>query len=223
MDFLSRSSWYPELSGEQKARVQNDCFDRSYHAGATVCHRGDPADHWLAVVSGMIKVDTASSAGRAVTFAGVPAGSWFGEGAVLKEEPRPYSVVAIRDSRLAFVPRATFFWLLDHSSQFSRYVIDQLNARCGYYVGLVHNLRLHEASARVAFCLAEMFNQQLYPVTDKILALSQEELGRLSGLSRQNTNRALREMVDAGLITLEYGSIRILDLDALRRFAHVGD
>jgi len=223
VDFLSRSPWYPNLSGEQKARVRSDCFDRSYHAGSTVCHRGDPADHWLAVVDGIIKVDTASSAGRTVTFAGVPAGSWFGEGAVLKEEPRPYSVVAVRDSRLAFVPRSTFLWLLDHSSQFSRYVIDQLNARCGYYVGLVHNLRLHEASARVAFCLAEMFNQQLYPATDRILGLSQEEIGRLSGLSRQNTNRALRDLADAKLIAVEYGAIQIMDLGALRRFAHLGD
>ncbi|MFM0306049.1 helix-turn-helix domain-containing protein, partial [Paraburkholderia sediminicola] len=100
---------------------------------------------------------------------------------------------------------------------------DQLNARCGYYVGLVANLRLQKASARVAFCLAELFNPQLFGVTDLMLGLSQEEIGRLSGLSRQNTNRALHELVDAGLLTIEYGSVRILDLTGLRNFAHSED
>jgi CRP-like cAMP-binding protein len=221
--FLLQAPWYANLTWEQKTRVMRDSFDRSYDAGTVACHRGDPADHWLGVMEGIVKVDTASREGRVITFAGLPAGSWFGEGAVLKDAPRPYSVVAIRDSRLAFVPKSTFLWLLEQNHSFSRYVIDQLNARCGYYVGLVHNLRLHEASARVAFCLAALFNQQLYPATDKTLGFSQEEIGRLSGLSRQNTNRAIRELEEAGLVAAEYGAIQILDLEALRRFAHSGD
>jgi CRP/FNR family transcriptional regulator, cyclic AMP receptor protein len=82
---------------------------------------------------------------------------------------------------------------------------------------------LQKASARVAFCLAELFNPQLFSVTELTLGLSQEEIGRLSGLSRQNTNRALRELADAGLLVIEYGSVRILDLAGLRGFAHAED
>jgi len=221
--FFESSAWFEYLTPQEKARVMADSFEKHIVAGGTACHRGAAADHWLGVVEGIIKVDTASACGRAITFAGVPAGAWFGEGAVLKNEPRQYSVVALKDSRVAYVPKDTFLWLLEHNHTFSRYVIDQLNARCGYYVGLVHNLRLHEAAGRVAFCLAELFHRQLYPVTDRTLGLSQEEIGRLSGLSRQNTNRALRELADAGMIAMEYGAIHILDLDGLRQFAHMGD
>lgn len=221
--FLRESAWYAVLTDEEKTRVSGDAFERACSAGAVACHRGEPADHWLGVMEGMVKVDTASACGRAVTFAGVPAGSWFGEGAVLKSEMRQYDVVAIKDCRIAYVPRKTFLWLLERNHRFSRYVIDQLNARCGYYVGLVHNLRLHEAAARVAFCLAELFHQQLYPATERTLALSQEELGKLSGLSRQNTNRALRELAELGMIEMEYGAIVVVDLDRLRQYAHIGD
>jgi CRP/FNR family cyclic AMP-dependent transcriptional regulator len=221
--FISRSAWSAKLTEEQLARVQKEAFGRSYSGGAVVCHRGAPADHWLGVIDGLVKVDTVSKDGRPTTFAGVPAGSWFGEGAVLKDEPRPYSVVALRDSRIAFIPRSTFEWLLDNSHSFSRFVIDQLNARCGYYVGLVGNLRLQKASARVAFCLAELFNPQLFAATSPTLGLSQEEIGRLSGLSRQNTNRALHELADAGLLLIEYGSVRILDLTGLRDFSRPED
>src|SRR5437879_4933264 len=82
--FVESSTWFAGLTAEEQARVQADVYERQYLAGGVACHRGDPADHWLAVIEGMVKVDTASACGRAITFAGVPAGSWFGEGAVLK-------------------------------------------------------------------------------------------------------------------------------------------
>ncbi|MGN5478114.1 Crp/Fnr family transcriptional regulator [Cupriavidus basilensis] len=133
--------------------VKRDCFDRTYSPGAIACHRGDAADHWLGVIEGIVRVDTGSKEGRLVTFAGIPAGSWFGEGSVLKDEPRGYSVTAVRHSRLALMPRSTFLWLLENSHTFSRYIIDQLNARCSYYIGLVHHLRIHDAPTRIAVLL----------------------------------------------------------------------
>ena len=49
--------------------------------------------------------------------------------------------------------------------------------------------------------------------------LSQEELGYLCGVSRQRVNQALQVLEKAGLIKVEYGRIRILELDGLRNFA----
>jgi len=216
LSLISRSPWSANLTEEQLARVQKGAFERSYSAGSVICHRGSPPEHWLGVIHGFVKVDTISKAGRSTTLAGVPAGSWFGEGAALKDASRPYSVVALRDSKMAFIPLDSFEWLIDNSHPFSRFVINQLNARCGYYVAMVANLRLNKASTRVAFCLSELFNPQLYSAPDPTLALSQEEIGRLSGLSRQNTNRALRELSDAGLLIIEYGAVRILDVAGLR-------
>jgi CRP/FNR family transcriptional regulator, cyclic AMP receptor protein len=217
-DFLLASTWSPGLTEAQMERVRRDAFLREYQAGATVCVRGQPAVHWMGVVDGMLKVDKVAADGRSTTFAGVPSGSWFGEGAVIKGELRPYAVVAIRDSAVAFLPRATFQWLIDDSSFFSRWVIDQLNARLAHYVSLVETFRFQDATARVAFCLSELFNPQLYPSTAKRLEISQEEIGRLSGLARQNTNKAIHELEQAGLLRARYGTIEILDLARLQTF-----
>jgi len=218
-EFIRTSTWSAGLTDEQLQRVERDTFTREYQAGATVSARGQPSVHWMGVVDGMLKVDKVVEDGRCTTFAGVPSGAWFGEGAVLKGEPRPYAVVAIRDSQVAFMPRPTFQWLIDDSPFFSRWVIDQLNARLAYYVSLVETFRFQEATARVAFCLSELFNPQLYPFTDMRLAISQEELGRMSGLARQNTNKAIQELEKAGYLHSRYGTIEIIDLPALQRFA----
>ncbi len=221
--FIEASPWRVGLNDEQIERVHRDAYARSYPAGATICPRGSPSLHWLGVIDGMLKVDTISSDGRSTSFAGVPAGAWFGEGAVLKGEPRPYAVVAIRDSTVSFLPRATFQWLIDDSRPFSRWVIDQLNARLGHYVALIETLRFQEATGRVAYCLAEMFNPQLFPTTQSRLTLSQEELARLSGLSRQNTNRALQDLERAGLVRTRYGVIDVIDLPGLQAWSHRKD
>lgn len=173
-------------------------------------------------MTGMLKVDTVTSDGRSTTFAGVPAGAWFGEGAALKGEFRPYAVVAIRDSDVAFMPRETFIGLIDESRPFSRWVIDQLNARLGHYVALVESFRLHDVTARVAYCLSELFNPQLYPDTERKLVISQEEIARLCGLSRQNVNRELQKLQKAGLLRIQYGVIEVTNLEALQHYSHGG-
>lgn len=78
---------------------------------------------------------------------------------------------------------------------------------------------MHDLSSRVAHCLAELFNPKLNPHTDPILQISQEEIGRLAGISRQHAHRALHELEDAGLVCIAYGSIDVVDIDGLRAYA----
>jgi DNA-binding transcriptional ArsR family regulator len=66
--------------------------------------------------------------------------------------------------------------------------------------------------------LAEAFVQLLYPGTNRLLQISQEELGYLAGVSRQRANQGLKVLEDAGLVRSEYGGINVLDLDGLRTF-----
>lgn len=216
---FARSTWLQALEPAQAARVRSDVQTRSFKAGATVCARTTPSSHWLGVADGMLKLEAVEKGGRSATFAGVPAGAWFGEGAVLKGEPRPYDVIAIRDSEVAFMPRATFLWLLEQSHPFALWLVAHLNARLGHYVALVQNFRLNGTLAQVAYALSELFNTQLYPNTDRQLAISQEELGRLSGVSRQVANKALHELQERGIIRLGYGALEVTDLAALQKIA----
>src|SRR3546814_4008469 len=72
-------------------------------------------------------------------------------------------VVALRDSTIIRLPVATFNWLLDNSIPFNRYLLHQLNERVGQFIGKAEHDRLLAPDARVARCLAELFNPLLYP------------------------------------------------------------
>jgi CRP/FNR family transcriptional regulator, cyclic AMP receptor protein len=217
---LEKSPWARELPTGHLDRVRRTAVVRDLQPGCYACHKGDPANAWLGVVDGLVKLVSLSASGKSVTFAAVPAGSWFGEGSVLKREARKYDVVALRESRVAFLPEATFFWLLDTSIPFNRFILTQLNERLGQFMAAFEHDRLLEPEARVAHALANMCHPLLYPGHERHIELSQDELSHLVGASRQRISQALRVLEKAGLIRVEYRMITVVDIDGLRAFGN---
>ena len=218
IEHLRSTIWARSLSAAQMARAEHDCFEQFVPKGGFVCRKGEVLDSWIGIIDGLVKINNSSPEGKSVTFAGVPTGGWFGEGSLLKDQTRKYDVMALRDTRVARMPRATFEWLLEESLPFNRFLLMQLNERLGQFIGLVENDRTLDIDTRVARCLAAMFNSHLYPGLEKVVQISQEEIGYLSGASRQRANQALQLLEREGLLRLDYGGIRVLDLEGLRHF-----
>jgi CRP-like cAMP-binding protein len=216
--FLAASAWFRNLSTVHARRVRESVRVQEFDAGAYICRKGQRSSAWLGVMSGLVKLSCISAAGKSVTFAGIPAGSWFGEGSVLKREPRRYDVIALRGSAIAFLGEESFHWLLDHSIPFNRAVIAQLNERLGQLMGAKEHAWLLPLEGRVAAALGEMFNPILYPGAELGIEISQEELGYLAGVSRQRVNRALAALRDAGIVKLAYGRVTVLDRARLIQF-----
>ncbi|MDF3838833.1 Crp/Fnr family transcriptional regulator [Cupriavidus basilensis] len=217
-DFVDRCVWAADLSPEQRDVVRRAMCVREYSQGDYVCHKGDMAEHWMGVLEGIVKITTVSPSGKSVTFTGVPTGGWFGEGAVLKREIRKYDVMALRRSRIAFLPRDTFQWLLDTSLPFTRFLLTQFNERLGQFIAAVEYERLLDIDSRVARAVSSLFNEHLYPGLGTTLEISQEEIGLLAGISRQRANQALKVLEQQGLVKVDYGVIEVLDLEGLRQY-----
>jgi CRP-like cAMP-binding protein len=215
---LQATRWGTLLTKEQLARVAAESLESSVATGAFICRKGEAVDSWLGILDGLVKMMVSTPDGRTSTFTGVPAGGWFGEGSLLKTEPRRYDVVALRDTRVVRVPRRTFEWLLNTSIPFNRFLLVQLNERLGQFIGLLEAQRLHGPDVRVARCVAQLFNPLLYPGIDRKIEVSQEEIGYLSGISRQRVNQALQTLQQAGLLKVEYGALVIEDLEGLRQY-----
>jgi len=217
-EMLAALPWVHDLPATELERIKSGIVVRSIPAGSHVCMRGEAVEHWMGVVDGLVKITCDGITGKTTTFTGVASGGWFGEGSLLKNEPRRYDVIALRESRIAFMNRAVFQSLLDHSIAFNRFLIVQLNERLGQFIGLMEHERLLDIEARLARGLASLFNPVLYPGVGARLQISQEELGFLAGISRQRVNRALRTLAEAGLLRVDYGSVTVLDLPRLRSY-----
>jgi CRP/FNR family transcriptional regulator, cyclic AMP receptor protein len=215
---LLSAAWAKTLTADQQREVVSSIKVREFTTGKVIVGKGEPVEAWIGVLSGLVKINSVSAEGKTVTFTGVPAGGWLGEGSLLKSEPRKYDVVSIRASKIAFMPKRMFQKLLDTSIGFNQFLLLQLNERLGQFIGMVEYYRLLGPDARVARCIAELYNPLLYPGHSPELSISQEELGFLCGISRQRVNQALAVLQEANLVERRYGGLLIKNLPGLRSF-----
>lgn len=213
-NFLAAQPWFTSLDGPGQARLVAQVEVLPAGKGQTVLPAGEPVQGWYAVLSGLVKLQTATTTdGKRSAFIGVPDGEWFGEGSVLKGEARRYAVVALRDSCLMCLPRAAFNDLQQHNLRFNQYLVQHLNMRLGQAMALIEAGRTRAPEHRVALYLSRLFWR-----STRRLYLTQEELGSLVGLSRQTVNRVLRQLAERGIVSLELGRVVIVDDAALNRF-----
>jgi CRP-like cAMP-binding protein len=186
--------------------------------GDRVCRTGAPSNYWFGVVDGLLKMSNVSPDGHQITYTGIPPGAWFGEGTLLKREVYRYNIEALRKSTVAGLPIEVFWRLLERSIPFNRFVMNQLNERLGQFIAAREIDRNNQPDARVARSLGALFHPVLYPGVGQLLRITQQELAWLVGLSRQRVNEALNVLQAAGLIRIEYGGVRVIDLEALRDY-----
>jgi CRP/FNR family transcriptional regulator, cyclic AMP receptor protein len=213
---LSGIPWLKLIKEDEYARVVAAIKVGDALPGDFVCRAGRPVTYWFGVVEGLLKMSSDNEQGHTMTFTGVPPGGWFGEGTALKRESYRYNMQALRKSVVAGLPVDTFHWLLDNSIGFNRFVMNQLNERLAQFIAAREIDRMSNPDLRVARSLAALFNPVLYPGVGELLRITQQELAYLVGLSRQRVNEALAELEAQGTIRVEYGGVRILDLEALR-------
>lgn len=222
---LAQVPWLHLLSEEERAEVVPRVVVSDPQPGDYVCRVGRPVTYWFGVVSGLLKMSSDSESGQTMTFTGVPPGGWFGEGTALKRESYRYNIEPLRPSVVAGLPVDTFHWLIDHSLGFNRFIMNQLNERLGQFIAAREIDRLSNPDIKVARHLAQLSNPVLFPGVGEVLRITQQELAYLAGLSRQRVNEALRTLQEQQYIRIEYGGVRVLDLEGLRRsvFAQSGD
>jgi CRP/FNR family cyclic AMP-dependent transcriptional regulator len=207
--------WLRPLAAEDREAAAARILVGDAAAGDMLCREGRAATFYFGVIDGLVKMTSYSADGDPITYAGLSSGGWFGEGTVLKREPYRYNIEVLRASVVAGLPVDTFHWLLARSIAFNRYVMSQLNERLGQFIAARETDRLVDSDMRVARGLASLLNPVLYPGAGDTLRITQQELSYLVGLSRQRVNEALVRLAAAGLVEVRYGSIRVLDLQAL--------
>lgn len=218
-DLLRNSPWFGALGTGAQAEVRRAVFEREIGAGQTLSHRGETQHHWIGVLEGLLTWSIVTIEGKAVSFSGQAPGAWFGEGTLLRGQPRQSELVSLRHTRVALLPREVFEWLRSTEPSFNEFLLMQINERLHWFMGNFAAYGLLNVDRLVARALAGLVHPLLNPSGDRYLHITQEELASLAAVSRPRCNRSLVGMAQQGLVELEYGAVRVLDLARLQAFA----
>lgn len=207
---LSDSGWLSrQPEGFQAELIQRSRL-RRFEAGQTVLHAGEAAQGIIGLAEGRIELSLRS--GRLATI--LRTGFWFGEAATLASIGAPVSVRAVHRSFLLVLSIAEFEAMVVHSAScrsFAKLAVEHLVEM----IGVLEHLTQQAPRARVAGRLLALA-QSKGEAACHPLRITQDELAAMCALSRQTINKIVREFAVAGILSLNYRSINLRNVAALR-------
>ena len=166
---------------------------------------GDPGEGCYLVEEGLLKVNVVSPAGAERILAVLGPGALVGELSMMDGKPRSASVCAIRESRLAFVSRATFQAYARAQPEIHVYITELLTRRLRDIDDALTATSLLPLKGRVAralLSLAEAFGKDVG--SGRILIrqkVSQADIAAMAGISRENVSRILQDWKRRALVS----------------------
>jgi CRP/FNR family transcriptional regulator, cyclic AMP receptor protein len=211
------------LSEEDLEAIAEVSVSRRYDAGEVVFREGDGGDTCYIVRSGLARAVRQHSDGRSITLSHFGPGDIFGELAMFDEEPRSATVDVIDEVEVVAIPGRDMQRLMREHPE----IAVKLNAALAQRLRAT-NERLARQSfqtvqSRVAAVLAQMVataRSGNEGESDVVIALTQSDLAKLAGSSRESASRFLASLERSGVITQGRGRLTVHDPDALEGYVY---
>jgi CRP/FNR family transcriptional regulator, cyclic AMP receptor protein len=220
---LTQSRWFQPLPAEFAQALLALGHVRTLAAGQALFLRESPPCGLYGIVSGSVRFSGhggQADASREALLAVLTPGDWFGEIGLFDAAPRTHDAHAGEDSTLLHVGQADLLeWLQDHPAHWrdlGLLMADKLRAA---FVNMEAHMLLappQRLAQRLLLLAQGHAVGEALPVWRPTLNITQDELARMLGLSRQTVNQILQNFKESGLIGQQRGELQILDAAALR-------
>ncbi len=208
---------FSQLSPADLQRVEEVARERAYPKNSVILFEDDPGDSLFVVKQGQVKVVLIGEDGREVILSVLGEGQFFGEMALLDDEPRSAHVIAMEDSTLVVLRREDFQGILLQSPALALALLRELTRRLRRADEKVGSLVLLDVNGRVARLLLDMAEEE---GGDRITRrLTHHTIAQMIGSSRETVSRTMRELTDKGFIDVTRKDILLRDRAGLEAAA----
>jgi len=197
-----------ELAEEKLFELAALAKKNSFPKHAFIISEGDESNSLYILLSGRVRVFSSDEQGKEVTLLTQTSISYFGELALLSEEPRSASIVTLEKSYCAIIAQTDFKrWLLNHP-EVAYGLIQDLAGTVRRLTDKVKQLALSNVYERTIQTLQQMavMENNIPVIKNKP---TQQELANMVGASREMVNKIMKELSKGGYIVIEKKSLRI--------------
>lgn len=214
LDVLRRVPLLATLGEEDLAAFAGLLRERRYPKGSMILAQGDPGEALYLLAAGQVKVVLIHEDGREVILSVLGVGAFFGEMALLDQEPRSAHVVAMTDSLLLQLRREDFQARLRSGPEVAIALLRELSRRLRRADETIASLMLLDVNGRIANLLLELASDE---GGERITRrLTHATIGQMVGASRETVSRTMRSLVNRNVLRVSRREILLLDPDALR-------
>jgi CRP/FNR family transcriptional regulator, cyclic AMP receptor protein len=219
-EILGRHEFFRELPPTALQQLASHARQQSFTPGQRIFSKGDEGHGLLAVLTGVVKISVPGEDGREIVLNLIPPNEIFGEIALLDGKPRTADAIALTACQLLVLDRRDFLPLLGEVSGIAIQLLEIVSGRLRRTTEQVEDMYFGNLEARLAKALLRLAEiQGVAQDPQPRVTITQKELGFSVGLSRESTNRYLREWAHAGYVTLEKGTCILSRPDRIIAFS----
>ena len=196
---------FDQLSAAQGALLAAELHVCSFSRRETIFQQGDPGNMLYLIARGQVRIYHPSARGCELSVAILRAGEFFGELALLDDQPRSASAEAMCPTTTLTLTRHTFHQLLRACVPVAEALVMELVHRMRTSTTYAAYLANPSAQQRVGWLVLDLAQRYGVPSADGIriaLDLTQDDLASMIGVTRETINRALTQLRDQQLLQL---------------------
>lgn len=189
---------------------------RKYRAGQMVYLQGTRPECFYYLISGSVRSFISTGVGEERVLAVHRSGDLMGEASFFDGCPRVTSAMALEDCLILTVDRGQLDAAFQRHPELALPMLQHLARTVRLLSDHVDGISFLPADRRLAAALLRLAG------SDGRVPSTHEELGYAVGVSRVTVSRALARFAGKGWLEQSYGVVRLLDREALERYAEEG-
>ncbi|KRG63891.1 hypothetical protein ABB26_09920 [Stenotrophomonas humi] len=183
---------------------------RQYSRGDLIVRRDSRTSGFLGVLDGHVRYATEAGAAKYFSSLLGPR-QWFGETILLDSHALPFRAVAADDCEIAAVSPRSFQKIIQSDTRALLAVTRLICVRQRQVLASAAGDDDGVVSSRLA--------RRVIEASDTGTRMSQSDLADLIGVQRLKVNRLLMRWTQAGIVETGYGSVRVIDREALEEIS----
>jgi CRP/FNR family cyclic AMP-dependent transcriptional regulator len=205
-EILKTVPMFAELSDSDLDSLAQLASRRHYARETPIFFEHEEGDSFFMILKGRVKVTILGDDGREVILSMLGTGDVFGEMALLDDEPRSATAIAVEDCDLLSLQRSEFDGVVKSRASISAGLIKVLSARLRKANHQISTLALLDVYGRVARVLMEMARDEGRRLRDGRIAFrraTHQEIANRIGTTRETVTRMMKDLERQGLIHVE--------------------
>ena len=211
---------FAELDDRELAAVAAVAKSRRYAKDDVVFHADETGDVFCLIREGQVKVTMISPEGKEIILSMLGPGDFFGEMALLDDEPRSATVVATEPLDVVTIWRSDFLQILQENFSITKKVLAEMSKRLRDASNRIESLATMDVYGRLARFFLDLAKDQGKVLDNGYVAVTRpthQAIANMIGTSRETVSRLIHDLMRQNLLLSE-GKTIYLRKTALDQF-----
>ena len=218
--FFRKFTLFAELDDRELAAIAVVAKSRRYAKDDVIFHADESGDIFCLIKEGQVKVTMISPEGKEIILSLLGPGDFFGEMALLDNEPRSATIIATEPLEIVTIWRSDFLHILSENFDITQKVLAELSRRLRSASNRIESLATMDVYGRLARFFLDAARDRGKVLDNGYVAVTRpthQSIANMIGTSRETVSRLIHDLMKQNLLLSE-GKTIYLRKTALDQF-----